>query len=216
MMKNPFCITRKSFSTPLGNLEVNKEIFDSLQSRCPFDLTEDEWVHRDEHSIEFQSVFLRFLYPEPAPIRILPVLCGSLHEAIERRISPMELEPVRGFIEALKEVLSSLGRKICCIASADLSHMGLQFGDQQGIRDYDLRILSEEDRETLAFVENVDPEGFFESISREQDRRRVCGVPAIYTMLHLLEGSEGRVLKYDQAYTQESQSVVSFASLAFY
>jgi AmmeMemoRadiSam system protein B len=161
-------------------------------------------------------VFLRFLYPEPAPIRIVPILCGSLHEAVAKRISPMELEPVRRFVEALKEAVSARGKKVCCIASADLSHMGLQFGDREGISEYDLRSLSEEDHAMLTCVEKTDSEGFFESIVRDQDRRRVCGVPAIYTMLQLLEAEEGRLLKYGQAYTQESQSVVSFASLAFY
>jgi len=215
-MKHPFCITRKSFSTPLGTLEADEELLRDLQSRCPYDLSEDEWVHRSEHSIEFQCVFLRFLYPEPAPIRIVPILCGSLHEAIAKKISPMELEPVRRFIEALKETVSARGKEVCYIASADLSHMGLQFGDRQGIGEYDLRTLSEEDQAMLAYVEKTDSEGFFESIARDRDRRRVCGVPAIYTMLHLLEADEGKLLKYGQAYTQESQSVVSFASLGFY
>jgi AmmeMemoRadiSam system protein B len=216
MMNHPFCVTRKSFSTPLGNLEVDGEIVRGLQSRCPYDLYEDEWTHRGEHSIEFQCVFLRFLFPESAPIRIVPILCGSLHEAIERRISPMELKPVRQFIEALKEVVSVRGKQICYIASADLSHMGPQFGDREGMSEYDLRVLSEEDQALLTYVQKADSEGFFEFIAKDQDRRRVCGVPAIYALLQLLKPKEGRLLKYGQAFTQESQSVVSFASLAFY
>jgi hypothetical protein len=35
-------------------------------------------------------------------------------------------------------------------------------------------------------------------------------------MLKTLEAKEGKVLKYGQAFTRETQSVVSFASLAFY
>jgi hypothetical protein len=215
MMKHPFCVSRKSFSTPLGDLKVDEEIVEDLQSACDYDLSEDEWVHRGEHSIEFQCVFLRFLYPEPAPIRIVPILCGSLHEAIERRISPMELGSVRQFVEALKKAASAGGEGICSIASADLAHQGLQFGDREGIREGDLRVLSEEDRAMLGFVERADGEGFFESVAREGNRRRVCGVPAIYTMLHLLDGGQGRLLNYDQAWTPESGSVVSFASLSF-
>jgi AmmeMemoRadiSam system protein B len=215
-MRNPFCLTRKDFVTPLGTLNVDKELVDVIQSRCPNDLLKDEEVQRSEHSIEFQCVFLRYLYPEPISLKIVPILSGSFHEAIERRISPMELEPVHQFIEALKGAISSLGREVCYFASADLAHMGLQFGDREGISEYGLRVLSQEDQELLKYVEEMDEEGFFSSISRERDRRRICGFPAIYTMLKVMKAKEGKLLKYGQAFTPETQSVVSFASLGFY
>jgi AmmeMemoRadiSam system protein B len=215
-MRNPFCLTRKDFVTPLGTLNVDKELVDAIQSRCPNDLFKDEGVQRSEHSIEFQCVFLRYLYPEPIPLKIVPILSGSFHEAIEQRASPMELEPVRQFIEALKAAISSLGREVCYFASADLAHMGLQFGDREGISEYGLRVLSQEDQELLEYAEKMDGEGFFSSISIERDRRRICGFPAIYTMLKVMKAKEGKLLKYGQAFTPETQSVVSFASLAFY
>jgi len=215
-MNHPFCLTQKDFITPLGPLNVDKELIDAIQSRCPYDLFEDEGVHRSEHSIEFQCVFLRYLYPEPIPLKIVPILSGSFHEAIEEGISPMDLKPVQQFIAAVKESISSLGRKVCHIASADLAHMGLQFGDREGIGEYGLRILTEEDREMLGYVERIDGEGFFSSILKDRDRRRICGLPAIYTMLKILEAKEGRLLKYGQAFTPETQSVVTFASLALY
>ncbi|MDI6763079.1 MAG: AmmeMemoRadiSam system protein B [Thermodesulfobacteriota bacterium] len=216
LMGHPFSLTRKEFITPLGHLEVDRELVDAIQSRCPDDLFMDEGIHRSEHSIEFQCIFLRYLFPEPAPVRIVPILSGSFHEAIERGISPMELPAIRQFIEAIKESVSSLGREVCYIASADLAHMGLQFGDRDGIGEYDLRILEEEDRKMLKHAEKVDEEKFFSSISEEQDRKRICGLPAIYAMLKVMEAKEGRLLKYAQAFTPETQSVVSFASMAFY
>jgi len=94
--------------------------------------------------------------------------------------------------------------------------MGFQFGDREGIHEYDLRVLSQEDREMLGYAERMDGEGFFSSISREKDRRRICGLSPIYSMLKILEANGGRLLKYDQAFTPETRSVVSFASLAFY
>jgi AmmeMemoRadiSam system protein B len=215
-MENPFCLTRKDFITPLGTLNVDKELVDAIQSQCPDDLFKDEGVHRNEHSIEFQCIFLRYLYPEPIPLKIVPILSGSFHEAIEQGISPMEFKPIRQFIDALKEAVLTLGREVCYIASADLAHMGLQFGDREGISEYGLRVLSQEDQEMLGYSERMDGEGFFSSIAREKDRRRICGLPAIYTMLKILETREGKLLKYGQAFAPETQSVVTFASLAFY
>jgi AmmeMemoRadiSam system protein B len=216
LMKEPFCLTRKDFVTPLGKLETDGELVDGLQSRCSGDLFADEGTHRNEHSIEFQCVFLRYLYPEPSSLKIVPVLCGSFHEAIERRMSPMELKPVRQFIESLRTLVSSCGEDICLVASADLAHVGNQFGDREGIGKGALTVLAAEDQEMLGYVERMDGEGFFNFISKEGDRRRICGLAAIYTLLKVLEAGKGRLLKYGQAFTPETQSVVTFASLAFY
>jgi AmmeMemoRadiSam system protein B len=216
LTEKPFCLTRKEFLTPLGPLPVDQELIDAIQSRCEDDLFKDEGVHRGEHSVEFQSVFLRYLYPNPIPLKIVPILCGSFHEVIEKGMSPMEQKPIRQFIEALRESISSLGRRICYIASADLAHMGLQFGDPEGIGEYDLRGLAEEDQAMLEYVERFDGEGFFSFISKERDRRRICGLPAIYTLLKTMEAKEGRLLKYGQAFIPDAQSVVTFASLSFY
>jgi len=40
----------------------------------------------------------------------------------------MELKPIRQFIDALGEAVSSVGRKVCYIASADLAHMAFNSG----------------------------------------------------------------------------------------
>jgi hypothetical protein len=191
-------------------------LVEAIQSHYRHDLFEDEGIHRSEHSIEFQCVFLRYLYPEPHSLKIVPILCGSFHDAIEKEISPTEIEPIRQFIDALNEAVSSLGRDVCHIASADLAHMGLQFGDQDGVNEYGLRVIDQEDQEMLECVVKMDAEGFFSSISRERDRRKICGLPAIYSMLKILKAKGGKLLKYGQAFTPETQSVVTFASLAFY
>ncbi|OGP86724.1 MAG: AmmeMemoRadiSam system protein B [Deltaproteobacteria bacterium RBG_16_48_10] len=215
-MEHPFSLTRKDFLTPLGKLEVDQELVDAIQSRCPYDLFHDEGIHRSEHSVEFQTLFLRFLYPEPAPLKIVPILCGSFQEPLERGVSPMELKPYRHFKEALAESVSERGEEVCYIASADLAHMGLQFGDRKGMEEYDLRVLEETDLEMLGYTEKMEEEGFYSSILRERDQRKICGLPAIYTLLKVMEAQEGRLLKYGQAFTPETQSVVSYASLAFY
>lgn len=216
LMSHPFALTHKTFLTPMGPLEVDHELVDAIQSQYPGNLFTDEGIHRNEHSIEFQCVFLRYLFPVPTPVKIVPILCGSLHEAIEKGRSPMENPLIRQFLEGLKASVSSLKRKVYYIASADLAHVGLQFGDRNGIGEYDLRILEEEDRERLRNLEAVDAERFFFSISETGDHRRICGLPPIYAMLKVMEAKEGRLLHYGQALTAETRSVVTFASMAFY
>jgi AmmeMemoRadiSam system protein B len=180
------------------------------------DFFEDEFVHKAEHSIELQLVFLRALWRQKNPFGIVPVLCGSFHEAILRNISPLELPGVAQFVEALKTTIAKSERKVCLLASADLAHVGLRFGDAQAPNRFTLESLDEDDRRLLEYAQRVDAEGFYESLRREKDRRRVCGLPPIYTLLQVVDAQEGKLLKYGQSLDSATQSVVTFASLAFY
>jgi AmmeMemoRadiSam system protein B len=213
-MKNYFSLTLKEFSTPLGTAKPNNAIVEALSDDCHWDLFEDEFMHKREHSIEFQLIFLQFLY-SGKPFEIVPILCGSFHEAIEQSISPMEIPQIREFIEALGEAVRSIDREVCAIASADLAHIGAQFGDKTPASSM-LSETRERDLEMLARVERMDPEGFYDLIRREGDRRRICGLPSIYVLMNIADAREGRLLKYDQSHNQEAQSAVTFASLAFY
>jgi len=213
-MKNYFALTRKEFNTPLGTAKSNEDFIETLSSECHWDPFEDEIVHKREHSIEFQLIFLQFLYPR-RPLEIVPVLCRSFHEAIDQSVTPQEIPQIRECIEGLKKAIRSIDRRVCFIASADLAHIGLQFGDKVPASSM-LSETRDSDLEMLAYVEKGDSEGFYESIRREGDRRRVCGFPCIYIMLNMNEAGEGRLLKYAQSHNPETQSAVTFASLAFY
>ncbi len=128
----------------------------------------------------------------------------------------MDIPAVRQFTEALKKVVSCYDGAICLIASADLAHMGVRFGDPAAPNRLELAALAEEDRKMLGHAEKVDAESFYGHIMREKDRRRVCGVAAIYTLLRTVEAKAGRILNYGQSPDEASGSVVSFASMAFF
>ena len=213
-LKNYFSLTLKNFRTPLGTAKTDRSFVERLSRECHWDLFEDELVHKREHSIEFQLIFLQFLHPGK-PLEIVPILCGSFHEAIGRSISPREIPQIAGFIEGLKEAIRSIDRPFCIIASADLAHIGLQFGDETPAASM-LAETRAKDLEMLAHAKTVDAEGFYHSIQREGDRRRICGFPSIYVLLNVNQAKEGRLLKYVQSHNPETQSAVSFASLAFY
>ena len=213
-MKNYFSLTLKDFSTPLGTAKTNKAFVKALSDECHGALFENELIHKREHSIEFQVIFLQFLYPG-RPFEIVPILCGSFHEAIKRSISPWEIPEIREFIEALRKAVRSIDREVCPIASADLAHIGMQFGDETPASSM-LNETRERDLKMLAHGEKMDPDGFYDLIRREGDRRHICGLPSIFVLMNIVDAREGRLLKYDQSYNPETQSAVTFASLAFY
>lgn len=210
-----FIVTRKDFETPLGRLETDVEFVDSLAQHSNFDLFSGEFAHKQEHSIEFQVVFLQHLFGNGRGVKIVPILCSSFHKMIEEGISPSDVPEVSDFIQALRETIAQSGRRVCLIAGVDLSHVGRRFGDQNMLSPGFLKIIETEDLEVLKNVEAVDAEGFYRSIQKKNDRFKICGLPSIYTMLNLLEGANGKLLKYEQSVENDTQSVVSYASVCF-
>jgi len=224
--RNAYTLTEKAFETPLGVCSVDLEVARKLLAECSFDLKEDEYLHRNEHSIEFQVIFLQHLYQKharsgngtpPREFRILPILVGSFHEFLETNTIPSTSEPVRVFTRALRKALDGRAGRVCFIAGADLSHMGRKFGDSESLTEALINAVRAQDLEMLGHVERGSREEFFRHLQCTGDRQKVCGLPPIYTMMNILgEGCEAHLLHYDLNVEEATQSFVSFASLAFY
>lgn len=214
-MKNLFSVSSKDFDTPLGIVHADRDFIELFRKHCSLDIFEEEIIHRNEHTIEFQTVFLKYLFPNE-DLKILPVLVGSFHELIVNRIEPVERNEVRLFTDALKTTVALSGKRVCLIASVDLAHIGLRFGDPSMPNKLDLQNLALEDKEMLEKIEGLDKSAFFLNIARDRDRRRICGFSPIYCMLSSLESGVGRLLKYEQSHDSQSGSVVTFASLVIY
>ncbi len=228
--KQHFALTRKNFTTPLGSLPVNQRFMDTLISSLSTDFFEDEFVHKQEHSIEFQVVFLQYLQKRgllPADdISIVPILCSGFHDlmTVKEHISPTDVGETAEFIEALGRTIQLYSDEVCLIAGVDLSHVGRRFGQDVTLSPQFAEWVEQEDRRMLEPVMAGDAESFWRFIREEQDKRNVCGVSAIYTLLKLLENRPkatsmklaGTLLNYDKAVEEQSQSIVSFFSGAFY
>ncbi len=209
-----FSATRKNYATPLGSVETDREFLDRLGRRYSGgDLFANEVLHRDEHSIEFQALFLAWTLGTRG-YRIAPILVGSFHEMVERGETPANNPRVRSFLDAMGNLLAAEQRRVLLIASADFAHVGRKFGDAFAA---DATVAERVQHEDLALIENVkrgDPEGFFAEILKDRDARRICGLAPLYTHLALNPGRPGRLLKYGIAMEPDTESAVSFASLA--
>jgi AmmeMemoRadiSam system protein B len=212
-MRDPFALTRKDFDTPLGPARVDGEFVDALAKRARQDCFASELAHRNEHSIEFQAVFLQYLYAGRREITVVPVLTSFVHEALARGRRPEDDPRVRAFLDALAESVAASRRKVAFIAGADLAHMGTRFGDPEPIGPEELARIGREDRAMLAHVEAGDAGGFFESVRRDNDRRRICGLSPIYALMRALDGARGTLRRYGQ--WPDPEGVVTFASVVY-
>ncbi|MDR2018370.1 MAG: AmmeMemoRadiSam system protein B [Syntrophobacterales bacterium] len=205
-------ISEKDFATPIGIMPNSPELCGMIKARRELSKCVKEWPHRREHSIELQLPIIQFM-TAGHKIEILPILTGSMHEQITGSKS-LEDEEITIPLSSLKEVLKAYGKPYLVVAGADLAHMGAQFGDPFIL---DRKILSQsrkKDEAILEHVKNVNAYGFFNEVRMEEDRRRICGLTAIYFQLSLLEGSRSEIVGYDQWY--DGRSSVSFAGGVFY
>ena len=83
----PYCLTEKDYVTPLCTLNTDKEFVAELKEELPEgSVALYDFDHMMEHSIEFQTVFLAYYLGASA--RIVPVLCGGIHEYLSSGKDP--------------------------------------------------------------------------------------------------------------------------------
>jgi hypothetical protein len=190
-------------------LSADNDFIDELASRCSLDLFADEFAHRREHTIEFQTLFLQFLLPE---VKIVPILCSFGVEEIEP-----PAEAILNMALSLQESLASYPHQVCLLTSVDLAHIGPRYGDPFRPHAGTVREHDEADHKLLETMSSADAEGFASILVRERNRRRICGLPPLYIMLKALEGAAmGELLRYDYTEVDGEGSFVTFASMAFY
>ncbi len=213
---NLFVATTKDYNTPLGPARTDQEFIAALQERYSGDLFADEILHRNEHSLEFQTLFLQYMLGGKRDFTIVPILVSSFHEMVISKTPPAQDPRVAAFLDALKETIARSQKKVCLVAGVDFAHVGQKFGDQGPLSQEFLDWVATEDGRLIQALERVDHADFFSEIAKNGDRRRICGFSPMYTFLHLVDAKEGKLLKYDRSLESSTQSSVSFASLAFY
>ena len=108
------------------------------------------------------------------------------------------------------------GRDYCVIAAGELAHLGMRYGDKAPPTDFSFHRCMQFDLEMLKPVEERQPEEFANYIRKEQDQRRISGFSPIYSLLRLIEAESGQVLRYDRGITDQYNSTVTYASMAFF
>jgi AmmeMemoRadiSam system protein B len=211
-LEHLFAVTDKDFETPLGVLPVDRAIIDRLKSLVPEFFAEDI-AHLSEHAIEFQLPFLQTNTGATKPVTIVPIL--SSFSAMSLR-DPAVRSSVDRFIETLREAIAESGKITCIIAAGELAHLGMRYGDSAPPTDFSFHRSMQYDLEMLKFVEELKPEEFAGYIQKEKDQRRISGFSPIYSLLRLIQAEKGQVLRYDRGITDQYNSTVTYASMAFF
>jgi AmmeMemoRadiSam system protein B len=213
-----FTLTRKHFKTPLGTVPTDQDYIDRLVRHYGNGLFDDELqAHLPEHSIELEVVLLQWYYASRRPIRMVPLVVGSFHDATLTGAPPMAFEDVARLVDALRRAEAETKEPICYLISGDLAHIGPKFRRARPpVTAAELAHSKQQDLALLNRLEDADLAGYFRILAEEKDARAICGFPPTYTVLEALRPRRGKVLNYDRYVHPAGFESVSFASAAFY
>lgn len=205
-------LTRQSYATPWGVLATAGDVVDAVASALgEEEVFAEEFNHRNEHSVEAAAVWLHYLVKDKG-CELVPVLCGSFQRFIEGDRKPSDDDEVARFIEALSNATAN--RRTLIIAAGDLAHVGPAFGDRYPIDVLEKSRILSADNELMSAIARGDAEEVFQQVKKEGDRRRICGLSAIYLALRLLGKASGDITGYAQCPADEQgTSLVSICGV---
>ncbi len=207
-----FSLTAKDFETPLGPVRTDRALVDRLRRAGGKAIAPHDIAHRREHSLELQVIFLRHIFGPD--FLLVPVLCGSFEQALEKVSRPAEIPGVSDVLRLLGEIHLERGEEVLAVAGVDLSHIGPKFGHRERASSL-VRETREHDRALIEAVCRGDVRELWGTVAAVRNKFNVCGFSALASLLEIISPAEGVNLGYDMWREDSTQSAVSYAALAF-
>lgn len=190
--------SEKAFSTPLGDLIVDKETIEELRQYPGFTMMPE--VHRREHSLELQLPFIKESFGD---VKIVPIIVGMLGDASE--------------ISMVAQMLRRhIGPGDLVVVSSDFTHFGPRY-QYEPFRDNIKENVKRLDSEAFQHLNESNLDGFLEFKERTQDT--ICGFYPCSVLLSMLpQGSHASLLRYrtsQDAVPDDLHNSVSYLAIAF-
>lgn len=191
------CISLEDFKTPLGIVKNDKELSESLAKQK---IEVNEKYHSFEHSIEMQLPFLQVLFKN---VRIVPIM-----------VSFSDYSECEKFSKTVLSAIKKLGRKVCIIASGDMTHYG-QYYNYAPFPPGRSKVYVE-DKKAIDLISELRAKEFFEYCNG----KTICGAYSISAAISICKGLgaiKGVLLNYANSgdVSKDYSNCVSYASMAF-
>lgn len=203
-------MSHHGFETPLGRVEPDRDVVNRLEAKLGKRLFKDELDLLPEHSIELHLPWVQHLFPGvPVVAALLPDPLAPMIADDGGRVSHAE------FIEGLSEVLEAVGGTTFFVSSADLSHVGPQFGEPKPVDETRRVEVERHDREHLAKYIGNDADAFIEAMDWCKNPTRWCSVGNMAAAGRLAGAEDIELVDYRQAVDEKGMALVSVAAIAF-
>ena len=213
----------KGFETPLGVCAADKDALDFLQKKLDETeaglgekLLEHEFDHEREHSIELQVAWIQHIFGKDDSgeyPRIISLLCHDISRTQDGESydgKGVGLVPV---VDALRQLIETLPGKTLVVASADLSHIGPQFGDQKQVDENWRNEIAKTDREMLELLVEKKPEQLVSSMAWQQNPTRWCSIGNLVAAAQIVQPEEVRILSYGAAADPQGMGCVTSCAM---
>lgn len=205
-------MSEKDFETPLGRVKTDKKWVRKLKEAGKKIVLPSDIAHRSEHSLEFQLLFLQYLFG--SEFSIIPILCGPFHQVLNKASRPSGIQGMNDFLNVLRLCVEEQAKDTLIVVGVDFSHIGPKFGHREKAS-FLLFEAKEHDKILLDAICNGNLESFWAESRKANNKYNVCGFSALACLLELLSGKKGHLLGYDFWQEEPTQSAVSFAAIAF-
>lgn len=203
-------VTEKNFETPLGRVETDKDFVRLLKDKGGGVIVPHDMAHRNEHSLEFQLIFLQYLFG--SKFSLVPLLFGSFQHLLNHCGRPSEIPGMEVLLKSITRYLKDYSGRTLIVAGVDLSHVGPKFGHDTAAPAM-LAETKAHDRAVIAAVRSGNVEELWQIVAGVDDRYNVCGFSTLACLLEILAGGRGTLLGYDIYEEAQTRSAVTFAAL---
>jgi len=224
-MSTGVCGCDKGYETPLGICEADHDLIATVRRRLgeadASKLFEHRYDHEREHSIELQIPWIQHVFGPDASGKYPKVFGVLVHDPSVNAGESYDGKglSLEGFLKAMESAIAEMPGPTLIVSSADLSHVGPAFGDQQTLAgeakeavEFRNKVVSH-DREMLGMFGEGKAEDMMASMSWQQNPTRWCSIGNMVAAMRLAKPSRVELLNYAAAMDPQGYTFVSSASL---
>lgn len=197
------------FTTPFGTCPVDGSVIDELSEQLGKGVTTDMLDHLAEHSIELQIPWIQHCFGNvPIVAALVPSPLIPMIEDDGERTTTEE------FVEAMRTVLDSEGGTTYFVASADLSHVGQQFGEPRPVDEQRKYDVERHDREMISKYLQGDAEEFVAAMKWNNNPTQWCSIGNMSATMQLANPKSIELIDYRQWCDDKGVALVSSCAMA--
>jgi MEMO1 family protein len=193
--------TKDDFQTPLGIAKINEELQKILIENCKLEINKE--AHNMEHSIEVIIPLLQYVVKK---FTFVPIIVSGNVKDLGNSLK-----------KALEAYEKKFKKKICVIASSDMTHFGISYGYMpfhENIKEKMYKL----DNDAIKFILEKNPSGFLNYIG--ETKATICGRNTISTLLYCLEKEKSIKAELLDYYTSadvmgDYRTAVGYAAIVF-
>jgi hypothetical protein len=196
-----YLLKEGQWSTPFGNLDVDRELGEALASEFPFTV-ETSSRYEPDNTIELQLPFIKYFFPN---VSILPV--GVPPAMASLRIG-----------ERVVSLSEALGKRTVVLGSTDLTHYGYNYGyTPKGVGEEALQwVRTENDKKVVDLMLNMDAEEVIQESLRNYNACCSGAAATAIAAAKKLGALGGKKLVYATSYDiRPDTSFVGYVGIVF-